>query len=229
MSRWRAGPAQGDYEPCIRMTTSNGAVDQRRLSDGAPARRHFRFRSTGQALKELAFAFKEKAVEFARRPENGPHGIAGRGADDARPGVRRLSMDDQGGCRPPEEISGLFREVSLGATAIGTGINADPRYSPRGRRTCAGVRHARSRHNLIEATSDMGAFVLFTGLLKRVAIELLKDLQRSAPAVLGSQDRDLEKRVAAAAGAGGFLDHARQGQSGDPGGGESGRVPGHGP
>ena len=27
------------------------------------------------------------------------------------------------------EIGGLFREISLGATAIGTGINADPRYA----------------------------------------------------------------------------------------------------
>ena len=28
------------------------------------------------------------------------------------------------------EVASLFQEVNLGATAIGTGINADPRYAP---------------------------------------------------------------------------------------------------
>jgi aspartate ammonia-lyase len=74
------------------------------------------------------------------------------------------------------EIAGLFREISLGATAIGTGINADPRYA-----SLAVEELARASRqpltpatNLIEATSDMGAFVLFMGLLKRVAVKLSK-------------------------------------------------------
>jgi aspartate ammonia-lyase len=74
------------------------------------------------------------------------------------------------------EVSSLFREVNLGATAIGTGINADPRYASLAVEELARVAHQPMvlASNLIEATSDMGAFVLFSGLLKRVAVKLSK-------------------------------------------------------
>jgi aspartate ammonia-lyase len=74
------------------------------------------------------------------------------------------------------EAAALFREVNLGATAIGTGINADPRYASlvveELARTSGQAMVLAS--NLIEATSDMGAFVLFSGVLKRVAVKLSK-------------------------------------------------------
>jgi aspartate ammonia-lyase len=74
------------------------------------------------------------------------------------------------------EFSGLLREVNLGGTAIGTGINTPKGYS------VAAIRHL-SRisgvdlvpaGDLIEATSDMGAFVTFSGVLKRIAVKLSK-------------------------------------------------------
>jgi aspartate ammonia-lyase len=74
------------------------------------------------------------------------------------------------------EAAALFREVNLGATAIGTGITADARYA-----SLAVEELARASKqpmvpaaNLIEATSDMGAFVLFSGVLKRIAVKLSK-------------------------------------------------------
>jgi aspartate ammonia-lyase len=74
------------------------------------------------------------------------------------------------------EIVRFFREVNLGATAIGTGINADPRYAAL---AVEELSHVSGQEmilatNLIEATSDMGAFVLFSGLLKRIAVKLSK-------------------------------------------------------
>ena len=74
------------------------------------------------------------------------------------------------------EIVGLFREVNLGATAIGTGINTDPRYASLAVEELARVSGQPMvlAGNLVEATSDMGAFVLFSGLLKRVAVKLSK-------------------------------------------------------
>ena len=70
----------------------------------------------------------------------------------------------------------LMREISLGATAIGTGINTDPAYVE------IACRHLRSLShqpltmapNLIEATQDTGAFVQLSGVLKRVAVKLSK-------------------------------------------------------
>jgi len=74
------------------------------------------------------------------------------------------------------EVASLFHEVNLGATAIGTGINADPRYAPLVVEELAAISgHPLSlAPNLIEATSDMGAFVLFSGVLKRIAVKLSK-------------------------------------------------------
>ena len=61
--------------------------------------------------------------------------------------------------------------------------------------------------NLIEATSDMGAFVLFSGLLKRIAVKLSKicnDLR-----LLSSGPAHRLRRDPPAGGAGRLLDHAR--------------------
>jgi aspartate ammonia-lyase len=74
------------------------------------------------------------------------------------------------------EAAALFREVNLGATAIGTGITADPRYASLAVEELAHLSGEPMvlAANLIEATSDMGAFVLFSGVLKRIAVKLSK-------------------------------------------------------
>tara|TARA_R110002072_G_scaffold136124_3_gene278368 strand:- start:83502 stop:84944 length:1443 start_codon:yes stop_codon:yes gene_type:complete len=70
----------------------------------------------------------------------------------------------------------LLLEVNLGGTAIGTGINADPRYAVLAVDHLARIAGypIRLASDLIEATSDMGAFVLFSGMTKRLAIKLSK-------------------------------------------------------
>ncbi len=74
------------------------------------------------------------------------------------------------------EAASLIREVNLGATAIGTGINAHPDYAPLATRRLsevAGVELIVSP-NLIEATQDAGAFVQLSGVTKRIAVKLSK-------------------------------------------------------
>jgi aspartate ammonia-lyase len=70
----------------------------------------------------------------------------------------------------------LLTEVNLGGTAIGTGINADPRYQHLAVQRLALIsgQPLVPAADLIEATSDMGAFVLFSGMLKRTAVKLSK-------------------------------------------------------
>lgn len=73
-------------------------------------------------------------------------------------------------------LSELLTEVNLGGTAIGTGINADRRYGALAINELSkisGIVFQQSA-DLIEASSDMGAFVLFSGMLKRLAIKLSK-------------------------------------------------------
>ena len=74
------------------------------------------------------------------------------------------------------EAADLIREINLGATAIGTGINAHPDYEPlvtTRLSEVSGVTFLRSP-NLIEATQDAGSFVQLSGVLKRVAVKLSK-------------------------------------------------------
>jgi len=70
----------------------------------------------------------------------------------------------------------LIREINLGATAIGTGLNAPPKYAElvtaKLREIC-GVPVVQSQ-NLVEATQDAGAYVQLSGVLKRVAVKLSK-------------------------------------------------------
>lgn len=75
-----------------------------------------------------------------------------------------------------EETGRLFHEVNLGGTAIGTGINAEPEYPELAVGHLATLTNIPfvSAANLVEATWDTGAFVMFSGVLKRVAVKLSK-------------------------------------------------------
>jgi aspartate ammonia-lyase len=70
----------------------------------------------------------------------------------------------------------LIQEINLGATAIGTGLNAPPEYAPRVCRRLSALTGIPlvTAHNLVEATQDAGAFVQLSGVLKRVAVKLSK-------------------------------------------------------
>ncbi|MGI3129643.1 aspartate ammonia-lyase [Halopseudomonas pachastrellae] len=74
------------------------------------------------------------------------------------------------------EACALLCEVNLGGTAIGTGINTPDGYSAKVVARLAEVsgKPLVPACNLVEATSDMGAFVFFSGILKRLAIKLSK-------------------------------------------------------
>jgi aspartate ammonia-lyase len=74
------------------------------------------------------------------------------------------------------EAQALIREINMGATAIGTGLNAHPEYAARVTaklRQVSGVAVVASQ-NLVEATQDTGAYVQLSGVLKRVATKLAK-------------------------------------------------------
>ena len=74
------------------------------------------------------------------------------------------------------EMAALLREVNLGGTAIGTGITADSRYAPLAVKYLSEISGQEMilAGDLVEATSDMGAFVIFSGALKRLAVKLSK-------------------------------------------------------
>ncbi|WP_108649300.1 aspartate ammonia-lyase [Dongshaea marina] len=70
----------------------------------------------------------------------------------------------------------LLLEVNLGATAIGTGINTPKEYSALAIQKLAEItgQAYTPAEDLIEATSDCGAYVMLSGAFKRLAVKLSK-------------------------------------------------------
>ena len=69
-----------------------------------------------------------------------------------------------------------MNEINMGATAIGTGITADPRYADAVRHHLIDITgiEMETAPDLIEATSDAGIFMTLSGTLKRAAVKLSK-------------------------------------------------------
>lgn len=74
------------------------------------------------------------------------------------------------------ESTELMRECNLGATAIGTGITAEPGYQQLVLRALSEISGVEvfPANDLVEATSDVGVFMHMSGMLKRTAIKLSK-------------------------------------------------------
>ncbi len=128
------------------------------------------------ALDLLRQSFAHKANEFAHIGKVGRTQL-----QDAVP--MTLGMEFRGFAATVEEdidrikqLGELLKEVNLGATAIGTGINAPAAYGQKAiDHLCqvSGYSFIKAK-DLIEATSDVGAFVTFSGVLKRIAVKLSK-------------------------------------------------------
>ncbi|MEO6864818.1 MAG: aspartate ammonia-lyase, partial [Gemmatimonadaceae bacterium] len=74
------------------------------------------------------------------------------------------------------EAQKLILEINMGATAIGTGINAPEGYAEAVRRHLSRITALPliTAPDLVEATADTGVFVQLSGVLKRCAVKLSK-------------------------------------------------------
>jgi aspartate ammonia-lyase len=127
-------------------------------------------------LSQLRQAFARKAQEF--------HDVVKVGRTQLQDAVPMTLGQEFGGFATTlgadeqrlRENARLLTEINMGATAIGTGITAHPAYAP------AVARHLRAitgldlqtAEDLVESTSDTGAFMSFSASLKRNAVKLSK-------------------------------------------------------
>ena len=127
-------------------------------------------------LKLLIKAFREKGVEFKNVLKMGRTQL-----QDAVP--MTLGQEFEAFAATLEEEierltqnSNLFLETNMGATAIGTGLNAAPGYAKLCAENLAKVTELAivSAPNLIEATPDTGSYVIYSSALKRMAIKMSK-------------------------------------------------------
>ena len=128
------------------------------------------------SLQELIAAFHAKGEEFADIIKMGRTQL-----QDAVPMTLGQEFEAYAATLT-EEIDRLktnmrlFYEINMGATAIGTGINADPDYAElctKHLREITGLPLTKAA-NMIEATSDTGAFIMNSSALKRLAVKLSK-------------------------------------------------------
>lgn len=74
------------------------------------------------------------------------------------------------------EAKDLIREINMGGTAIGTGLNAPPEYARIVTEKLCELTGFKLllAPDLVEATQDTGAYVQLSGVLKRVAVKISK-------------------------------------------------------
>jgi aspartate ammonia-lyase len=128
------------------------------------------------ALTKLQQSFYSKAKEFDRVLKMGRTHL-----QDAVPMSLGQEFHGWGTTLGEEverlaEVRGLLREINLGATAIGTMVTAAPGYPERATRYLSELTGERFvlAGDLVEATSDTGAYVLLSGVLKRTSAKLTK-------------------------------------------------------
>lgn len=128
------------------------------------------------AQSRLADAFGERAVAFAQVRKIGRTQL-----QDAVP--MTLGQEFAGFAVTIREdveiigrLSNLLLEVNLGGTAIGTRVNTPDGYAEAAVAELAQVTGlpVKLAGDLIEASSDCGAYVTFSGVLKRIAVKLSK-------------------------------------------------------
>ncbi|SEO12503.1 aspartate ammonia-lyase [Acinetobacter sp. yr461] len=128
-------------------------------------------------FNNLILSFRNKSQEFAHILKMGRTQL-----QDAVP----MTLGQEFGAfavtlqKDLEQINTLIPNVlaymNLGGTAIGTGITTEYNYRELAIQALAKIsgKKIKSSPDLIEATSDMGDFVLLSGLLKRTATKLSK-------------------------------------------------------
>ncbi|MBK7227463.1 MAG: aspartate ammonia-lyase [Ignavibacteriales bacterium] len=129
-----------------------------------------------EVLQELVQSFRNKAKEFSQIIKMGRTQL-----QDAVPMTLGQEFEAYA-VMLNEEVQRLdqnvklFLEVNMGATAIGTGINSHPDYSE------TVINHLDDvtglsivlADNLVEATQDTGAFIMYSSAVKRLAVKLSK-------------------------------------------------------
>jgi len=171
------GFAKGDYAHChpndhVNLSQSTNDV----YPTAVKIALYTRLDDLTGAMGQLKNAFELKEVEFSDVIKIGRTQL-----QDAVPmtlgqefGAYAVMVGED--IRRIHEAKQLLREMNLGATAIGTGLNAPAEYVDRVRLHLNrfGQLSFITSANLVEATQDSGVFVQLSGVLKRFAIKLSK-------------------------------------------------------
>ncbi len=171
------GHKKGEYQFCSPNDHVNCAQS---TNDAYPTAFRYTFvrmnRNLVKALEELIDAFSRKGEEFA--------GVLKMGRTQLQDAVPMTSGQEfhAFATNLKEELANLERnvvllkEINMGGTAIGTGLNAVPGFAELCTKLMSEFTgdHFEVAEDLVEATPDTGAYVSYSAALKRLAVKLSK-------------------------------------------------------
>jgi aspartate ammonia-lyase len=171
------GKKKGEYRHCDPHDHVNGSQS---TNDAYPTALHVGMALGNQrlvaAMKELIAAFRKKGKEFSAVLKMGRTQL-----QDAVPMTLGQEFNAfaetlAGEVLALERIQNVLCETNMGATAIGTGLNAPEGYAEKCTKHLARVTGLpiTLAPDLIEATQDTQAFVLYSACMKSLAIKLSK-------------------------------------------------------
>ncbi len=171
------GHTKGEYQYCSPHDHANASQS---TNDAYPTSLHVGMalgnRELIAAVNELIAAFRAKGEEFASIIKMGRTQL-----QDAVPMTlgqefTAFAATLAGEVRALEAMQRVLSEINMGATAIGTGLNAPAGYAEKCTAHLAQITglpiHLAA--DLIEATQDTQAFVLYSSCMKSLAIKLSK-------------------------------------------------------
>jgi len=171
------GHARGEYQHCDPHDHVNCSQS---TNDAYPTAMHVGMAlgniEVVAAIKELIQAFRTKGKEFGAILKMGRTQL-----QDAVPMTlgqefTAFAQTLTGEVQALESVQRVLYEVNMGATAIGTGLNAPKGYAQKCAEHLAKISGfpIRLAEDLIEATQDTQAFVLYSSCMKSLAIKLAK-------------------------------------------------------
>ena len=171
------GHKKGEYQYCSPNDHVNCAQS---TNDAYPTAFRYTFVRMNKhlvaSLQALIAAFRAKGVEFKDFIKMGRTQLQDAVPMTAGQEFNAFANNLEEEIANLERNAVLLREINMGGTAIGTGLNAVPGFADLCTRKMSefcGDELVKA-HDLVEATPDTGAYVSYSAALKRLAIKLSK-------------------------------------------------------
>ena len=171
------GHKKGEYQFCSPNDHVNCAQS---TNDAYPTAFRYTFVRMNKhlvaSLQALIAAFRAKGVEFKDFIKMGRTQLQDAVPMTAGQEFNAFANNLEEEIANLERNAVLLREINMGGTAIGTGLNAVPGFADLCTRKMSEFcgDELIKAHDLVEATPDTGAYVSYSAALKRLAIKLSK-------------------------------------------------------
>ncbi|MBR1509135.1 MAG: aspartate ammonia-lyase [Bacteroidales bacterium] len=171
------GHQKGEYQYCSPNDHVNCAQS---TNDAYPSAFRYTFvrmnKHVEEALRQLIASFRAKGEEFKDVLKMGRTQLQDAVPMTSGQEFNAFANNLEEELANLERNAVLLKEINMGGTAIGTGLNAVPGFAELCTRRMSEFTgdHFEKAPDLVEATPDTGAYVSYSAALKRLAVKLSK-------------------------------------------------------